>query len=179
MKRIGILVVFFLFLGASTAVAQGVEYVDTAVPAHGYSLSLPEGFALEGSIDETTRWTYRWGADAGEETVLTIYVNRTAIPEVSSRTVFHIHMKSDEDEINSPNPTYTDLRVLTLDDGLAYRYKEVDKKSPGELHRWYLKAFGNHSIYTMGLAGAYGAFTEWGPVFEKVIASFRLIPLEK
>ena len=118
------------------------------------------------------------------EPALTIYVNWVWMPDVATSTLFETNKKSDLQDINSPDPTYTDLVVLDkksgydFEGGSAYRYKEKDKSDPAEIHRWHIKAFGNKSSYTIGLCGTFGQFEKWGPVYEEVIKSFKLIPLE-
>lgn len=118
------------------------------------------------------------------EPALTIYINWVWMPDVATSTLFDANKKSDLQDINSPDPTYTDLVVMdkksgyAIGDGAAYRYKEKNKTDPAEIHRWHIKAFGNKSSYTIGLCGTYGQFEKWGPVYEEVIKSFKLIPLE-
>jgi hypothetical protein len=41
-----------------------------------------------------------------------------------------------------------------------------------------VKVFGNGGVYTVCLAGPFREFEMWGPIYEQVIASFRLIPLK-
>ena len=55
----------------------------------------------------------------------------------------------------------------------------MDKAAGDEIHRWHIKSYGNKSAYTIGLTGTYAQFAEWGPVYEEVIKSFKLIPMEK
>lgn len=124
------------------------------------------------------------GASQELEPALSIYINWTWMPDVSSSTMFETNKKSDLQDINSPDPTYTDLVVMdkkngyAMEGGSAYRIKEKDKSDPAEIHRWHIHAFGNKSAYTIGLCGTYAQFEKWGPVYEEVIKSFKLIPLE-
>ena len=118
------------------------------------------------------------------ESALTISVNWVWMPDVSSATLFETNKKSDLQNIQSPDPDYKDLVVMdkkngySIEGGSAYWYKEKDKTDPSAIHRWHIKAFGNKSFYTIGLCGTYKQFEKWGPVYEQVIKSFKLIPLE-
>jgi len=118
------------------------------------------------------------------EPALTIYVNWVWMPDVASSTGFETNKKSDQQNIDSPDPDYKELVVMTknpayaVDKDLAYRYKEIDKKDPAEIHRWHVKAFGNKSFYTLGFCGNFKQFEKWGPIYEECIKSFKLIPLE-
>lgn len=118
------------------------------------------------------------------EPALTIYVNWVWMPDVSSATMFETNKKSDLQNIKSPDPDYKDLVVMDKKDGYAieggsaYWYKEKDKTDPTAIHRWHIKAFGNKSAYTIGLCGTYKQFEKWAPVYEQVIKSFKLVPLE-
>ncbi len=118
------------------------------------------------------------------EPALSIYVNWVWMPDVSSATMFETNKKSDLLNMKSPDPDYKDLVVLdkkngyAMEGGSAYWYKEKDKSDPTAIHRWHIKAFGNQSAYTIGLCGSYKQFEKWGPVYERVIKSFKLIPLE-
>lgn len=119
------------------------------------------------------------------EPAVTVYVNWVWMPDVSSNTLFDTNRKSDLQDIKSPDPTYKDLVVLDkkngygFEGGLAYRYKEVDKKDPNAIHRWHIKAFANKSFYTLGFTGTYKQFEKWGPVFEECIKGFKLIPMKE
>lgn len=119
-------------------------------------------------------------ADSGgaSEPALSIYVNWTYMPDVSSKQMFDINKKSMQDKINGPNPDYTDLKELKLGDGYGFWYKEVDKKDGTEIHRWHINAYGNKSAYTIGLTGTFAQFSEWGKVYEEVISSFAFVPLK-
>jgi hypothetical protein len=118
------------------------------------------------------------------EPALSIYVNWVWMPDVPSATLFESNKKSDMQNIKSPDPDYKDLVVMdkkngyAIEGGSAYWYKEKDKSDPAAIHRWHIKAFGNKSAYTIGLCGTYRQFEKWGPVYEQVIKSFKLIPLE-
>lgn len=123
-------------------------------------------------------------AGGGLQPALTIYVNWVWMPDVSSSTMFATNLKSDQQNIDSPDPDYKDIVVFDKNKGYAYDdntywYKEVDKSKGDEIHRWHIKSYGNKSAYTIGLTGTYEQFKEWGPVYEEVIKSFALIPLEK
>ncbi len=118
------------------------------------------------------------------EPALTIYVNWVWMPDVSSAILFDTNKKSDTQNIKSPDPDYKDLVVMdkksgyAIEGGSAYWYKETDKSDPNEIHRWHIKAYGNKSAYTIGLCGTYKQFEKWGPVYEQVVKSFKLVPLE-
>lgn len=126
------------------------------------------------------------GASGGQELepALSIYINWVWMPDVATSTMFETNKKSDLQNIDSPDPTYTDLVVMdkkggyAIEGGSAYRFKEKDKSDPAEIHRWHIKAFGNKSAYTIGLCGTFQQFEKWSPVYEEVIKSFKLIPLE-
>lgn len=124
------------------------------------------------------------GGGGGLEPALSIYINWTWMPDVAPGTLYKANKDSDEQNMSSPDPDYTALTPMSkkggyAQDGSAYWYKEVDKKAGDEIHRWHIKAFGNKSSYTIGLCGTYAQFKEWGPVYEEVIKSFKLVPLEK
>ncbi len=174
MKRLPIFVIICMFLGVVIAMAQSGEFVDTEVGKHGYAFKLPNEFSLKDQIGETTTWIYRPDDATGE---LTIYVIRMGVEGVSPSNLFETNKKSDLDKMKSPDSEYTDLKVLDIDGGLAYWYKEVDKNNPDEIHRWHVKMFGNGGIYTIGLCGPFKDFEKWGPIYEEVVKSFGLIPM--
>lgn len=120
----------------------------------------------------------------GLEPALLIYVNWVWMPDVDSGTMYSTNKKSDQQNIDSPDPDYKDIIVFDKKQGYEYEgntywYKEVDKSAGDEIHRWHIKAYGNKSAYTCGLTGTYEQFKEWAPVYEEVIKSFKLIPMEK
>jgi hypothetical protein len=125
-------------------------------------------------------------SDSGTELepAVQIYINWVWMPDVASSTMFETNKQADLKNIKSPDPDYKNLEVLDpkkgydIEGGTAYRYKEVDKDEGSEIHRWHVKAFGNKSMYTMGFTGTFEQFEEWGPVFEKVIRSIKLIELK-
>ena len=208
MKRVSIFAVIALCLGVVMVMAQSGEFVDTEVGKYGYAFKLPKEFSLQDKIDKTTSWMYQPGAEpagggsplsglkpklpgiggiggggdeggGGKESALTIYVNWVWMPDVSASTLYNTNKKSEMDNINSPDPDYTDLQVLDIDGGSAYWYKEVDKDDPDEIHRWHVKMFGNKSMYTVGLCGTYKQFEKWASTYEEVVMSFKLIPMEE
>jgi len=120
----------------------------------------------------------------GLEPALMIYVNWVWMPDVDSGTMYSTNKKSDQQNVDSPDPDYKDIVDFDTKKGYAhggntYWYKEVDKAAGDEIHRWHIKSYGNKSAYTIGLTGTYEQFKEWGPVYEEVIKSWKLIPLEK
>ncbi|NIA13519.1 MAG: hypothetical protein GWP08_05515 [Nitrospiraceae bacterium] len=123
-------------------------------------------------------------ADDGPESALSIYVNWVEMPNVSSATMYKTNRKSDLQNIEGRDPDYRDLRDFSKKKGYAYEgytywYKELDKESPDEIHRWHIKSYGNGSSYIVGLCGTYGQFEKWAPVYEEVVKSFRLIPFDE
>jgi|GEM_PF-2307781 len=198
MKKLAVFTVLVMLLTVGVAFGQSGEFVETEVPEYGYAFDLPKEFELLEEIDKTTSWMFQPGAGGGAvggmlksripggiaggggaDSALSIYVNWTWMPDVSSSTMFNENKKSDLQNINSPDPDYTDLIVLDgFEGGSAYWYKEVDKDDPEEIHRWHIKMYGNDSAYVVGLTGVYRQFEEWGPIYEEVVHSFRLIPLE-
>lgn len=123
-------------------------------------------------------------SSGGLEPALMIYVNWVWMPDVDSGTMYSTNKKSDQQNIDSPDPDYKDIKDFDKKQGYAhegntYWYKEVDKAAGDEIHRWHIKSYGNKSAYTIGLTGTYAQFAEWGPVYEEVIKSFKLIPMEK
>ena len=124
------------------------------------------------------------GGGGGLEPALTIYVNWVWMPDVDSGTMCSTNKRSDEQNMKSPDPDYHDLQVFDKDKGYAmegntYWYKEVDKTDGGEIHRWHIKSYGNKSAYTVGLCGTYAQFKEWGPVYEEIVKSWKLIPIQQ
>ncbi len=120
----------------------------------------------------------------GLESALTIYVNWVWMPDVSSATMYSTNKDSDQKNMKSPDPDYKDLVTFDKKKGYAmegntYWYKEVDQDDGGEIHRWHIKSYGNKSAYTIGLCGTYAQFEKWGPIYEDVIKSWKLIPLKE
>lgn len=120
------------------------------------------------------------------EPAVMIYVNWVWMPDVSSDTMFSTNKKSIDQDIASPAPSYRDLKVLTKENGYpnfsggqGFFYKEVNKDAGDEIHRWHINAYGNQSSYIVGMTGTYGQFQQWGPIYEEVVKSFKLIPMEK
>lgn len=159
-----------------------------AAPAEGKKKGV--GGLVKGAAGGLTGGRAKAGAETSAapkrelEPALTIYVNWVWMPDVATATLFNANKKSDMDNINSPDPDYRDLIVMdkkagyAIEGGSAYWYKETDKSDPAEIHRWHIKAFGNKSSYTIGLCGTFGQFEKWGPVYEEIVKSFKLIPLE-
>jgi len=126
------------------------------------------------------------GGDSGGglESALSIHVNWAWMPDVSSETLYNANRDQVKKDMSSPDPSYTDPIVFSKKKGYAYEgnafwYKEVDKKAGDDIHRWYIGAYGNKSNYGVILAGTYEQFEKWGPVFEKVVKSFKLIPIKQ
>lgn len=124
------------------------------------------------------------GGGGGLDSALSIYINWTWMPDVASGTLYTANKKQDQQNIDSPDPDYRDIIDFDKKKGYAhegntYWYKEVNKSDPDEIHRWHIKSFGNQSAYTIGLCGVYRQFDEWASVYEEVVKSFKLIPLEK
>jgi hypothetical protein len=172
-----------LLLFAASAVAQSVEFIEKTVEKFGYAVTLPKEFSLDGTISDTTAWTYRpepaagtSGATIEKGPVLTIWVNRAPVETKNLAGLYEIDKKLALDSANAPNPTIRDLRELAIAGGNAYWYKEIDKADRAANHRWIARIFGNGGVYTVSLAGPFGEFATWGPVFERVITSFVLIP---
>jgi len=139
------------------------------------------GASVEDSTSSTSSDSSSGG---GLEPALMIYVNWTWMPDVDSGTMYSTNKKSDQQNIDSPDPDYKDIVVFDKKQGYEYEgntywYKEVDKTAGDEIHRWHIKAYGNKSAYTCGLTGTYEQFKEWAPVYEEAIKSFKLIPMEK
>ena len=132
--------------------------------------------------EETT--TEGSGGGGGLESALSIHVNWTWMPDVDPGTLFKANMDSVKKDISSPDANYTDPIVFSKKNGYAYEgntfwYKEVDKSKGDEIHRWLIHSSGNKSDYGVILGGTFEQFKEWGPVFEEVVKSFQLIPMEK
>lgn len=176
MKRLTVFVIIAIFFGVVSAAAQSGEFVDTEMGKYGYAIKLPKEFSLQDQIGETTKWKYKPDDASGE---LTIYVIRVGVEGISSSNLFNTNKKSDLDKMKSLESKYIDLKVLDINGGLAYWYKEVDKADPDEIHCWHVKMFGNGGIYTIGLCGTYKQFEKWAPTYEEVVMSFKLIPLEE
>ena len=173
--------------GAQEAAGARLEdpttWPEYTSPKYGFALRVPPGFALV-EEDKTTSFQHQPGADgsAPTEPALLIYVNWTWMPDVPSKTMYDVNRKSDQQDMSSPDPDYHDLVPFDRKKGYAYDgntywYKEVDKSAPDEIHRWHVKSYGNKSAYTVGLTGTYGQFGKWGPVYEQVVKSFRLVPI--
>jgi hypothetical protein len=185
MRRTIALGVIALLACSAAAAAQSGTYVDTSEGRFGYALSLPAEFSLEGTVGETTTWTFRPGptdeagpkAEAGAP--LVIWVNRMPVETGDVRGLYEISRNSDLDAQGRADSSVRDLTDLSLTNAYGYRYREADKTGPNDLHRWIVKLFGNGAVYTVCLSGPFGQFETWGPVFEQVIASFRLIPMNQ
>jgi len=174
-----------LLVWAASAVCQAVELVDTPVQKYGYALGIPEGFTLAGAVSDTTAWPGRIETPAGatdtsdeEGRTLTIWVNRTPVDAKDLTALAAICRRDDAESVNATGSTIHDFANLTIDGGYGYWYKEADKGSPDANHRWIARVFGNGAAYTICAAGPFGEFEAWGRVFERVIGSFRLVPVE-
>lgn len=133
---------------------------------------------------ETSEEESSSSSGGGTESAMTMYVNWTWMPDVSSGSLYDANVKSVKKDIESPDPKYTDLTVFSKKEGYAcegnaFWYKEAKKQDFDEIHRWHIGAYGNKSSYIVGLCGTYRQFDDWGDVYEKVLKSFKLIPLEK
>ncbi len=168
-----------------TAAAQGGEFVDVTVDRLGYFLTIPKEFSLDTATTDATAWVYRpepgegaAGSPAPESGLFTIWVDRVAVETKNLTGLYEIDRKYDLDAGKAPHPAVRDLQDLTIPDGYGYWYKEADTSDPTAMHRWIARVYGNGGVYTVCLAGPFGEFDAWGPVFEQVIASFRLIPMK-
>ncbi len=143
------------------------------------------GLSVGGESSEESGASSAGGASSGgAQPALMVYVNWVWMPDVDSGTMYSTNKKSDQQNIDSPAPKYTSIKDFSKKEGYAsegntYWYKEVDKSKGDEIHRWHIKAAGNKSFYTVGLTGTYEQFKEWGPIYEEIIKSWKLIPLEK
>lgn len=180
---VALLAFLVIVTGAGSTFGQEAAWPEYQSPKYGFALRVPPGFRVV-EEDKTTSFQRQPGEDGSQalEPALLIYVHWTWMPDVPSRTMFDVNRKSDLQNISSPDPDYRDLALFDRKkgfayDGNAYWYKEVDKKDSSEIHRWHAKAFGNKSAYTVGLTGSFGQFATVGPDYEKVVKSFRLIPI--
>ena len=170
-------------LWAVPAAGQSGELIDTPVEKYGYALALPRGIRpgrrrlRHDHVDRPARIACRRiRVTAGENgATLTIWVNRIPVETKNLAGLYAVGRRYDADSINSPGAAIRDLRDLTVEGGYGYWYKEADKSEPAANHRWIAKVFGNGAVYTICVAGPFGEFEAWGPVFERVIASFRLV----
>ncbi len=180
--RIIVPIAAVLLLWAVPAAGQSGELIDTPSEKYGYALALPEGFAPTGAVSDTTMWTFvpespavpPGSADKTEGT-LTIWVNRIPVETKNLAGLYAVGRRYDADSISSPGAAIRDLRDLTVEGGYGYWYREADKSEPAANHRWIAKVFGNGAVYTICVAAPFGEFEAWGPVFERVIVSFRLV----
>lgn len=139
------------------------------------------GFSTESSEESSSSGS--GGSSGGLESALQVYVNWVWMPDVGSGTLYQANWDSVKKDMGSPDPNYKDPVNFDKKKGYAYEgntfwYKEVDKKAGDEIHRWHIYSAGNKSAYTIGLTGTYEQFEEWGPHFEEVVKSFKLIPIE-
>lgn len=143
------------------------------------------GLSVGGESSEESGASSAGGASGGGlQPALQVYVNWVWMPDVDSATMYSTNKKGDQQDIDSPSPKYKDIKVFDKKQGYAfdgntYWYKEVDKSKGDEIHRWHIKSAGNKSFYTVGLTGTYEQFKEWGPIYEEIIKSWTLIPMEK
>ncbi|MCF6284929.1 MAG: hypothetical protein L3K26_07050 [Candidatus Hydrogenedentes bacterium] len=142
-----------------------------------------KGVSLGTSQSEETT-TDGSGGGGGLESALSIHVNWVWMPDVSPGTLYKANMDSVKKDISSPDANYRDPIVFSKKKGYAHEgntfwYKEVDKSKSDEIHRWLIHASGNKSDYGVILGGVFGQFEEWGPVYEEVVKSFKLIPMKK
>lgn len=140
------------------------------------------GFSQENSEENSSSGSGSGGG--GLEPALQVYVNWVWMPDVGAGTLYKANWDSVKKDMSSPDPNYTAATNFDKKQGYAYEgntfwYKEVDKKKGDEIHRWHIYSAGNKSAYTIGLTGTFEQFIEWGPLFEEVVKSFKLIPLEK
>lgn len=140
------------------------------------------GFRTEDSTEESSSGGGT-SSSGGLEPALMVYVNWVWMPDVAPGTLYSANIDSTKKNASSPDPDYHDIKVFDKKQGYEYEgntywYKEVDKKAGDEIHRWHIYSAGNKSAYTIGLTGTYEQFQEWGPVFEEVVKSFKLIPLK-
>jgi hypothetical protein len=186
-ERAGVLCLLLagLILGRATlAGADETGWQGYQSKKYGFALKLPPEFEVHDE-DKTTTFQYQPGADGtgATEPALMVYVNWVWMPDVPSKVIHDANRKSDLQNMTSPDPEYKDLVEFDRKKGYAYDgntywYKEVDKPKPDQIHRWHIKSFGNKSAYTLGLTGTYGQFERWGPIYEQIVKSFRLIPME-
>jgi hypothetical protein len=168
--------------------ATWIYQPGSAAPATEAKQEKKRGFGINvGGIrinTSETEETTTSGSGGGLESALTVYVNWVWMPDVDSGTMYSTNKKSDEQNMDSPDPDYHELKVFDEKQGYAmegntYWYKEVDKTDGGEIHRWHIKSYGNKSAYTVGLCGTYEQFKQWAPIYEEMIKSWKLIPIEQ
>lgn len=166
-------------------------YQPGSAPAAGKTTKKKKGISIGARVkginigtSQSEETTSESSGGGGLESALSIHVNWAWMPDVSSDTLYKANMDSVKKDMSSPDPSYTDPIVFSKKKGYAHEgnafwYKEVDKKDGGEIHRWLIGAYGNKSNYGVILGGTYEQFKEWGPVFEEVVKSFKLIPIKE
>jgi hypothetical protein len=167
-----------LLVWAASAAAQSGELVETTVARFGYAVSLPREFTQKDAVSDTTAWTYRPNPADEKGGALTIWVNRVVVQTKDLAALYETARRYDADSAGAPGAALRDLRDLTVEGGYGYWYKEADKPEGAAGHRWIARVFGNGAAYVVCVAGPFGEYQTWGPVFERVIASFRLIPIK-
>jgi hypothetical protein len=141
------------------------------------------GISVEKSVDTPATPSAGGGGGGELQSALSIYINWTWFPDVPSGSLYDGNKKGIQQDVSSPDPKYKEIIDFDTKKGYAYAgntfwWKEIDKKGPDEIHRWHIYSAGNKSAYTIGLCGSYGQFKEWGPVYEEVVKSFKLIPMK-
>jgi hypothetical protein len=186
MRKAIVPAVAVLLVWSAAASAQSGEFFQADAPAYGYAVMIPAEFSADGAISGTTAWTAASdlpaapdeSADTEEKTPLVIWIARAPVGDADPQRLFDIDRKLDLAAASEADAAISEVTAFAVEGGYGYWYKEADKANPADFHRWIAKVYGNGGIYVLCFAGPFSEFGTWGPVFEQVIGSFRLVPLK-
>lgn len=158
---------------------QTSEYRDDH---NGYKFRLPVEFKLN-EKGATTDWV----GPLIDGMAASVSVNVTEMPDVPESVMYDVNLKS-----KKKDSRYTNVVPLKVKIGsktaLGFRcieannvYGTSDLKAPSDIHRWHLYVFANRREYLMGMSTAFSVYQakKIQPVYEEIIKSFEIIPIDK
>ncbi len=175
-KRFWILALIFGLLLSSVALAQDKPFVFSGKmqtyksEKNGFQIDIPVEFQLKNEGATTD-----WDAPVIDGGAPHIYVNVVVMKGVPSQTLYNINFNQKKNDKN-----YVDVKPFKIKGGYAFTCREAESgKSSSDIYRWHLFVFGNDRFYTCGFTGMKASFDNntLPPVYEKVIKSFKLIPV--
>ena len=160
-------------------VSDEPPFVPFASPKYKYRIDIPREFDMEGMEGRLTSWSYIPPMEEGETVppvAPRISVIVTDIPKgYSSRSLFNTKAALLEDQMNEPDSSFRDLRIVEYSGGYALMVDSVDKSNTyAENHRFYYLYIGDTS-YLVDISGTASDLKRWKSFFDHVIESFQVI----
>ena len=161
-------------------VSEGPPFFPFSSLKYGYMIDIPNGFDMEGMEGKLTSWSYIPSVEEGDTPpgpiAPRISVVVTDIPSgYSSRSLFDAKSALITRDMNEPDSTLRDFKVVEYPAGYALMVDDIDKTDRyAENHRFYYLYVGKTS-YLVDISGTASDLKQWENSFNHVIESFQVI----